>query len=214
MTEGVLHGLLQRCCAEHADAWEQFAAWVKARGRMVLGVFERLKWVDREDIIADALKNLMAAVRDSKGTEPTAAHHAAAAIAELDRSTWLAGVGQPLPLGFPERFANACMVASWGEAKPRSPNPPRSCSGAPRWRVSGWLAGDGADRTSGRNTKGQPQEGGSSPSGYFRAGAAIAAIRPSPLNSESYLAREVFVPLILRGEGLPGHGELAEVEFS
>jgi len=33
---------------------------------MVLGVFERLKWVDREDIIADALKNLMAAVRDSK----------------------------------------------------------------------------------------------------------------------------------------------------
>ena len=149
-----------------------------------------------------------------EGTEPTAAHHAAAAIAELDRSTWLAGVGQPLPLGFPERFANARMVASWGEAKPRSPNPPRSCSGAPRWRVSGWLAGDGADRTSGRNTKGQPQEGGSSPSGYFRAGAAIAAIRPSPLNSESYLAREVFVPLILRGEGLPGHGELAEVEFS
>jgi len=33
---------------------------------MVLGVFERLKWVDREDIIADALQNLMAAVRDSK----------------------------------------------------------------------------------------------------------------------------------------------------
>jgi len=66
VTEGVLHELLQRCCAEHADAWEQFAAWVKVRGRMVLGVFERLKWVDREDIIADALKNLMAAVRDSK----------------------------------------------------------------------------------------------------------------------------------------------------
>jgi len=61
-----------------------------------------------------------------EGTEPTAAHHAAAAIAELDRSTWLAGVGQPLPLGFPKRFANARMVASWGEAMAMLATPERA----------------------------------------------------------------------------------------
>lgn len=66
MTEGVLHDLLQRCCAEHADAWEEFAAWVRARGRTVLGAFEKLKWADRDDVIADALKNLTAAVRHGK----------------------------------------------------------------------------------------------------------------------------------------------------
>jgi hypothetical protein len=60
------------------------------------------------------------------GTEPTAAHRAAAAIAELDRSTWLAGVGQPLPLGFPERFANARMVGSWGEAMAMLATPERA----------------------------------------------------------------------------------------
>ena len=63
MTEGVLRDLLERCSAEHPDAWEDFAARVKTRGRTVLGAFEKLKRADREDIVADAPKNLMSAVR-------------------------------------------------------------------------------------------------------------------------------------------------------
>ncbi len=66
MTEGVLDDLLQRCRAEGAEAWEEFAERVRARGRTVLAAFEKLRWADREDIIADALKNLMTAVRDVK----------------------------------------------------------------------------------------------------------------------------------------------------
>ena len=66
MIEGALHDLLQRCCAEHADAWEEFTRWVKARGRTVLGVFEKLEWADREDIVADVLKRLVAAVRGGR----------------------------------------------------------------------------------------------------------------------------------------------------
>ena len=61
----------------------------------------------------------------AEGTKPTAAHRVAAAVAELDRSSWLAGVGQPLPHGFPERFASARMVESWEEAMAMLATPER-----------------------------------------------------------------------------------------
>jgi DNA-directed RNA polymerase specialized sigma24 family protein len=60
---GELHALLQRCRAGEAIAWEQFAAWVKARGRMVLGGIGRLSGADGEDAVADALQSLVAVVQ-------------------------------------------------------------------------------------------------------------------------------------------------------
>jgi len=66
VVEGALYDLLQRCSAEEADAWEDFAARIKTRGRTVLGVFEKLRWADRDDVIASVLQSLAAAVRRGK----------------------------------------------------------------------------------------------------------------------------------------------------
>ena len=66
MVEGGLYDLLQRCSAEEAEAWEDFAARIKTRGRTILGVFEKLRWADREDVIANVLQSLAAAVRRGK----------------------------------------------------------------------------------------------------------------------------------------------------
>ena len=48
---GELHALLARCRAGEAPAWEHFAAWVKARGRAVLGGLDKLG-----DVLADLLQ--------------------------------------------------------------------------------------------------------------------------------------------------------------
>lgn len=60
---GDLCGLLRRCRAEDAIAWEHLAAWVKARGRAVLGGIGKLSGADDEDVIAEALKSLVTVVR-------------------------------------------------------------------------------------------------------------------------------------------------------
>src|SRR5262249_57682416 len=60
---GELHGLLQRCRAEDAPAWEQLAAWVKTRSRAILGAVDRLSYADREDAMADTLTGLITVVR-------------------------------------------------------------------------------------------------------------------------------------------------------
>jgi DNA-directed RNA polymerase specialized sigma24 family protein len=60
---GDLHALLRRCRAEDAMAWEHFAAWVERRGRIVLRGMGGLGEADRQDAVAEALKNLVVAVR-------------------------------------------------------------------------------------------------------------------------------------------------------
>ncbi len=60
---GELHALLARCRAGEAPAWEHFAAWVKARGRAVLGGLDKLGEADGEDAVAEALKSLVTVVR-------------------------------------------------------------------------------------------------------------------------------------------------------
>jgi len=60
---GELHGLLQRCRAEDAPAWEHFAAWVKTRSRTILGAVDKLSAADREDAMADTLTGLITVVR-------------------------------------------------------------------------------------------------------------------------------------------------------
>jgi len=60
---GELHGLLQRCRAEDAPAWERFAAWVKTRSRAILGAVDKLSDADREDAMADTLTGLITVVR-------------------------------------------------------------------------------------------------------------------------------------------------------
>ena len=60
---GELHALLARCRAGEAPAWEHFAAWVKARGRAVLGGLDKLGDADGEDAVAEALKSLVTVVR-------------------------------------------------------------------------------------------------------------------------------------------------------
>ncbi|PYN52789.1 MAG: hypothetical protein DMD94_21135 [Candidatus Rokuibacteriota bacterium] len=63
MMPGELHTLLERCRAGEAPAWESFAAWVKVRGRVVLGSVDKLSEADGEDALAEALKNLVTVVR-------------------------------------------------------------------------------------------------------------------------------------------------------
>lgn len=60
---GELHTLLERCRAGEAPAWEHFAAWVKARGRAILGGVDKLSEADGEDAVAEALKGLVIVVR-------------------------------------------------------------------------------------------------------------------------------------------------------
>ena len=53
---GELHTLLERCRAGEAPAWESFAAWVKVRGRVVLGSVDKLSEADgkRSTVTAEA----------------------------------------------------------------------------------------------------------------------------------------------------------------
>jgi DNA-directed RNA polymerase specialized sigma24 family protein len=60
---GELHTLLERCRAGEAPAWERFAAWVKARGRAILGGVGKLSEADGEDAVAEALKGLVTVIR-------------------------------------------------------------------------------------------------------------------------------------------------------
>jgi DNA-directed RNA polymerase specialized sigma24 family protein len=60
---GELHTLLARCRAGEAPAWEHFAAWVKARGRAVLGGVDQLGEADGEDAVAETLQSLITVVR-------------------------------------------------------------------------------------------------------------------------------------------------------
>jgi len=60
---GELYALLERCRAEDALAWERFAAWVKARGRAILGAVDRLSDADGEDAVAGTLTSLVTVVR-------------------------------------------------------------------------------------------------------------------------------------------------------
>ncbi len=60
---GELHALLERCRAEDEPAWERLAAWVKTRGRAILGAVDKLSDADREDAVADTLKRLVTVVR-------------------------------------------------------------------------------------------------------------------------------------------------------
>jgi DNA-directed RNA polymerase specialized sigma24 family protein len=60
---GELHILLERCRAGEAPAWERFAAWVKVRGRAILGGVDRLSAADGEDAVAETLKSLVTVVR-------------------------------------------------------------------------------------------------------------------------------------------------------
>jgi DNA-directed RNA polymerase specialized sigma24 family protein len=58
-----LHALLERCRAEDARAWECFAAWVKTRGRTIVGTVDNLSDADREDAVADTLTSLVTVVQ-------------------------------------------------------------------------------------------------------------------------------------------------------
>src|SRR5262249_3785526 len=60
---GELHGLLERCRAEDALAWERFATWVKTRSRAILGAVDKLSSADGEDAVADTLTRLITVVR-------------------------------------------------------------------------------------------------------------------------------------------------------
>jgi len=60
---GELHILLERCRAEDAPAWDHFAAWVKARGRAILGGVDKLSRADGDDAVAETLKSLVTVVR-------------------------------------------------------------------------------------------------------------------------------------------------------
>lgn len=60
---GELHTLLERCRTGEAPAWERFAAWVRVRGRVVLGGVDKLSEADCEDALAEALKSLVTVVR-------------------------------------------------------------------------------------------------------------------------------------------------------
>ena len=60
---GDLAVLLQGCRSEEPIAWESFTAWARARARVVLRSFETLNGADRDDVVAEALKNLVPAIR-------------------------------------------------------------------------------------------------------------------------------------------------------
>ena len=60
---GELRTLLERCRAGEAPAWERFAAWVKVRGRAVLGSVDKLSAADGEDALAETLTSLVTVVR-------------------------------------------------------------------------------------------------------------------------------------------------------
>jgi DNA-directed RNA polymerase specialized sigma24 family protein len=60
---GELHRLLEECRAEQPVAWERFAAWVRTRGRSVLGGIQALTDADGEDVVADALSSLVTVIR-------------------------------------------------------------------------------------------------------------------------------------------------------
>jgi DNA-directed RNA polymerase specialized sigma24 family protein len=60
---GELATLLQGCRSEEPIAWESFTAWARSRARVVLRSFDRLNGADRDDVVADALKNLVPAIR-------------------------------------------------------------------------------------------------------------------------------------------------------
>jgi len=61
---GELRVLLERCRAGEAPAWGAFAAWVKVRGRVILGGVDRLSQADGDDAVAEALKSLVTRRRD------------------------------------------------------------------------------------------------------------------------------------------------------
>jgi len=63
LSPGELCCLLERCRANDAIAWEHLTAWVTARGHAVLSGVATISRADREDVIADALKNLITVVR-------------------------------------------------------------------------------------------------------------------------------------------------------
>ena len=63
MIPGELHILLERCRAEEAPAWDHFAAWVKGRGRAILGGVDKLSRADGDDAVAETLKRLVTVVR-------------------------------------------------------------------------------------------------------------------------------------------------------
>jgi DNA-directed RNA polymerase specialized sigma24 family protein len=58
-----LRALLEDCRAEEPIAWEDFTTWAKARAHTALRGFEKLNGADREDVVAETLKNLVPAVR-------------------------------------------------------------------------------------------------------------------------------------------------------
>lgn len=60
---GEMSALLERCRAGESVAWERFTAWVKGRGRVILGSVDRLSGADAEDAVADALHGLVTVVR-------------------------------------------------------------------------------------------------------------------------------------------------------
>ena len=60
---GELQALLEGCRAEEPIAWEDFTTWAKARAHTALRSFEKLNGADREDVVAETLKNLVPAIR-------------------------------------------------------------------------------------------------------------------------------------------------------
>src|SRR5262245_4475164 len=60
---GELYALLERCRAEDAPAWERFAAWVTARGRVILRSVGRLSPADGDEALSETLKSLVPVVR-------------------------------------------------------------------------------------------------------------------------------------------------------
>jgi DNA-directed RNA polymerase specialized sigma24 family protein len=61
--ERELYDLLKRCSGADEAAWEAFTEWVAVRARTVLRAFEKLRTMDREDIVAETLRNLLPAIR-------------------------------------------------------------------------------------------------------------------------------------------------------
>ena len=66
MIPGELHVLLERCRAEESPAWDHFAAWVKTRGRAILGGVDNLSRADGDDAVAETLKRLVTVVRQGE----------------------------------------------------------------------------------------------------------------------------------------------------
>jgi DNA-directed RNA polymerase specialized sigma24 family protein len=61
--ERELYDLLKQCSDADEAAWEAFTEWVAMRARTVLRAFEKLSTMDRQDIVAETLRNLLLAIR-------------------------------------------------------------------------------------------------------------------------------------------------------